>query len=201
MKKIAVFCSGFGSNLQAVINAINKGKIKARIAVVVCDRVDAYALVRAKKAGIPILFVAPQDYSDRINYEKAIVRQLKKYKLDYIVLAGYMRILTEYFIAKFKNKIINVHPALLPSFKGRHGIADAIKYGVKVTGITVHFVDEKMDNGPIIMQKQVLVEADDTEEILAIKIHKLEYRLYPQAISLLVEGKLKLKGRKVEVGK
>ena len=112
-----------------------------------------------------------------------------------------MRILTEYFIAKFKNKIINVHPALLPSFKGRHGIADAIKYGVKVTGITVHFVDEKMDNGPIIMQKQVLVEADDTEEILAIKIHKLEYRLYPQAISLLVEGKLKLKGRKVEVGK
>ena len=199
MKKIAVFCSGFGSNLQAIINAIKKRKIKAEIAVVVSDRVDSYALVRAKKSGIPILYINPQDFSDRKNYEKAVVRVLRKYKIDFVILAGYIRILTEYFISKFKNRIINIHPALLPSFKGVNGIRDAIKYRVKVTGVTVHFVDEKTDNGPIILQKAVTVGPEDTEDTLAMRIHRVEHKLYPEAIQLLVEGKLKVIGRKVEV--
>ncbi|MCP4649133.1 MAG: phosphoribosylglycinamide formyltransferase [PVC group bacterium] len=201
MKKIAIFCSGFGSNLQAVITAVEKGKIKAKISVVVSDQIDSYALVRAKKAGIPILYVDPQAYKDRQSYERVVVNALREKKVDFVVLAGFMRILTPYFIRQFKDKIINIHPALLPSFKGIHGITDALEYGVKITGVTVHFIDDKPDNGPIIFQGVVTIRPEDNEETLAKRIHRLEHRLYPEAIRLLVKGKLILKGRKVEIKK
>ncbi|MFH2137616.1 MAG: phosphoribosylglycinamide formyltransferase [Candidatus Omnitrophota bacterium] len=201
MKNIAIFCSGFGSNLQAIIKAVSKGKIKAKIAIVISDKVDAYALVRAKKAKIPIAFIDPSVYKDKKSYEQSVVRILEKRNIDFVILAGYMRILSEYFIKRFKDKILNVHPALLPSFKGIQGIKDALTYGVKITGVTVHFVDAKPDHGPIISQAVVKINPDDTQESLAKRIHALEHKLYPKAIQLLVKGKLKIKKRLVEIKK
>ncbi|MDD5746292.1 MAG: phosphoribosylglycinamide formyltransferase [Candidatus Omnitrophica bacterium] len=197
MKNCAVFCSGFGSNLQALIAAVNRGRIPARIALVVSDCVDAYALVRAKKAGIPILAVDRSEFKTREDYDAYIIRRLKKQAIDYVILAGYMRIIGPRFVSCYKNKIVNIHPALLPSFKGVHGIKDALAYGVKITGVTVHFVDAELDAGPIILQGAVAVKADDTEDSLARRIHRLEHRLYPEAVRLLVQNKLSVKGRNV----
>ena len=199
MKNLAVLCSGFGSNLQAIINSLKKGSIKARIAVVLSDQVDAYALVRAKKAGLDIAVVQAADFPNRESYDKHVVKILRKYKVDYVLLAGFMRIISPYFVKSFNNRIINIHPSLLPSFKGVNGIGDALKYGVKTTGVTVHFVDKDLDAGPIIAQKAVEVKEEDTEDSLAERIHKVEHRLYPDAIKILVMGKLKIKGRKVLV--
>ena len=199
MKKVAVFCSGFGSNLQAIINAVKRGGIKADIAFVLSDKVDAFALVRARKAGIPFMCVDPDDFKDRPAYEKYVAGQLKKRNIDFVVLAGFLRIISPYFVRKFKNKIINIHPALLPSFKGVHGIRDAINYGVKVTGVTVHFVEEELDAGPVILQRAVNVRDDDTQDSLAQRIHKVEHRLYPLAVKLLVENRITVKGRKVRI--
>lgn len=134
MKNLAVFSSGFGSNLQAIINAVKKGKVKANIALVISDNVDAYSLVRAKRAGIDFLYVDPDDFNDRTCYDKFIVKRLKKEKIDYVVLAGFMRIISDYFVRQYKNRIINIHPALLPSFKGTQGIKDVLDYGVKLAG-------------------------------------------------------------------
>ncbi|MBI4846737.1 MAG: phosphoribosylglycinamide formyltransferase [Candidatus Omnitrophica bacterium] len=201
MKNLAVFCSGFGSNLQAIITAVKKKKIKANISLVVCDRVDAFALVRAKKAGINIYVSEPENFKDKLSYERGIVRVLKKHKIDFIILAGFMRILSAYFIRQYKNKIVNIHPALLPSFKGKAAIKDALDYGVKITGVTVHFVDEKIDAGPIILQRAIAVRDDDREDTLAKRVHKLEHTLYPQTIEYLVRNKILLKGRKVRVNK
>ncbi len=197
MKNLAVLSSGFGSNLQAIINAVKKGKVKANIALVISDNVDAYSLVRAKKAGIDFLYVDPSDFKDRTSYDKFIVRKLKKEKIDYVVLAGFMRIVSGYFLRQFKNRIVNIHPALLPSFKGTQGIKDALNYGVKVTGVTVHFVSNELDGGPVIMQGALEIKDDDTLESLSERIHRLEHKLYPRAIDLLVRGKLVVKGRKV----
>jgi phosphoribosylglycinamide formyltransferase-1 len=201
MKNLAVLCSGFGSNLQAIINSVKKDKIKAKIALVLSDKVDAYALVRAKKAGLNILFVDPKDYPDRLNYDKQVVKQLRKHKIDYVVMAGFMRIVSDYFIKSFKNRVVNIHPSLLPAFKGTNGIADAFKYGVKATGVTVHFVNESLDGGPIILQQPIKIEPGDSVDSLEEKIHKIEHKLYPKAIDLLVRGKLLVKGRKVLVEK
>ena len=201
MKNLAVFSSGFGSNLQAIINAVKKGKVKANIVLIISDRVDAYSLVRAKKAGIEYLYIDPEGFKDKISYDKSIVRRLKKAKLDYVVLAGFMRIINDYFIKQYKNKIINIHPALLPSFKGKQGIEDALDYGVKVTGITVHFVTSDLDGGPVILQGELDVREDDNKESLSKRMHALEHKLYPKAIDQLVKGKLLIKGRKVFVKK
>lgn len=197
MKNLAIFCSGFGSNLLAIINAVKKGKIKAKIALVLSDKIDAFALVRAKKNNIPILHVDPADFKTRTSYDRFVIRHLRKSKIDFVILAGFMRIVSPYFIRQFKNKILNIHPALLPSFKGIHGIRDALDYGVKVTGVTVHFVNNELDGGPVILQQTINVRANDTEDSLAKRIHKLEHKLFPEAIRLLVEGKLTIKGRKV----
>lgn len=201
MKNLAVFSSGFGSNLQAIINAVKKGKVKANITLVVSDKVDAYSLVRAKKAGIAYLYVDPALFSDRTSYDKFIVRRLKKESIDYVVLAGFMRIISDYFIRQYKNKIINIHPSLLPSFKGRKAIVDVLDYGVKVTGVTVHFVTSTLDGGPVISQGALNIKEDDSLESLSKRIHSLEHKLYPEAIDKLVRGKLILKGRKVLVKK
>lgn len=195
----AVFASGKGTNLQAIIRAVKKRKINADLVLVLSDNKGAYALKRAKRAKIKTVVVDPKPFSSREDYDLEIVRILEQEKIDFIVLAGFMRIITSALIGCFPNKIFNIHPALLPSFKGTHGIGEAFGYGVKVTGVTVHFVDEKMDNGPIILQDIVKIKEDDTLETLEAKIHKVEHKIYPEAIRLFVDGKIKIEGRKVKI--
>ena len=197
---IAVFVSGNGTNLEAIIDAISRGEIKAKIALVVSDNKDAYALVRAKKANVETFVLSPKDFKSREDYDKEIIKELEKRSVRLVVLAGFMRLLSPYFVRQYKNKIMNIHPALLPSFKGTHGIKDAFEYGMEMTGVTVHFVDGELDHGPIILQEAVSIDGDDTLETLEEKIHKVEHRLYPTAIRLFVEGKLKVEGRKVSRG-
>ena len=196
---IAVFCSGFGSNLQAIIKAVKKAKIKANLSLVLSDNKHSYALKRAKRAGIKTIVIDPQPFKSREDFDREVIKFLEQEKIDIIVLAGFMRIISPALITRYPNKILNIHPALLPSFKGTHSIKGAFEYGSKITGVTVHFVDDKMDHGPIILQGVVKIEDKDTDETLEKKIHKLEHKLYPQAINLLVEGKLKLEGRRVKI--
>ena len=196
---IAVLCSGNGTNLQAIIDNVNNGYIPARIAFVLSDEKKAFALERARKAGIETVTLDKKDYKEREDFDREIVKRLKKKNVDLVVLAGFMRLLSPYFVKEYRNRIINVHPALLPSFKGPHGIKDAIDHGVKVTGVTVHFVDEHLDNGPIILQKAVEIKEGDTEETLLERVHKEEHKIYPEAIKLFVEGKIKVEGRKAAI--
>ena len=196
---IAVFCSGGGTNLQAIIDSQKKGYIKAAIKLIVSDTPGCYALKRAEDSGIKTVVVERKNYKVKKDFEAEIIDTLKKEDIGLIVLAGYMRMLSSDFIKAYENKILNIHPALLPSFKGTHGIKDSFEYGVKVTGPTVHFVTVDMDAGPVIMQSPVKVTEDDTEESLAQAIHEEEHKIYPRAIQLFVEGKLKIEGRKVRV--
>lgn len=198
---IAVFVSGNGTNLQAMIDAISRGEIKARIALVVSDNKDAYALARAKKAGIEAFILSPKGFKSREDYDREIIKELKKRNIGLVVLAGFMRLISDYFVKEYKNKILNIHPALLPLFKGTHGIKDAFEYGAKKTGVTIHFVDENLDHGPIVLQEEVSVDENDTLETLEEKIHKVEHRLYPKAVKLFTEGKIKVEGRKVKIKK
>jgi len=198
MVKIAVFCSGSGSNFQAIAEAIKSGYIKdARVAVMVTDKPGCFAAERAKKLGIEVFSIENKDFKTKEAFEKRIIEELGKKKIDLIVLAGYMRLVGEAFVKKYEHKILNIHPAILPSFKGTEGIKDALDYGAKVTGVTVHFVDSQMDHGPIIIQKSVQIKSEDTQETLAPRIHEIEHQVYPEAIKLFVEGKLKVVGRKV----
>jgi len=197
---IAVFASGRGSNFLALAKAIRRGKIKkANLALLVCDNPHAPVVFKARRLKVKTVLVSPDIFPEREAFENRIIRSLKENKIGLIALAGFMRILSPAFVRAYKNKIINIHPSLLPSFKGAKGIQDAFDYGVKVTGVTVHFVDGKMDHGPIILQREVAVQEKDTLESLEEKIHKIEHRIYPEAISLFVRGKLKIKGRKVSV--
>jgi len=182
-----------------MINAQKRKYFKAKIALMVCDNPKAYALVRANKAGIPVALILAKDFSNRLAYDKCVVKILKKAKIDLVVLAGFMRIITPHFVNAFKNKILNIHPALLPSFKGVHGIKDALDCGSKVTGVTVHFVDAKMDHGPIILQESVKIKPSDSEATLAPRVHSIEHKIYPKAVKLFLEGRLKVKGRHVKV--
>jgi len=190
MKNIAVFASGRGSNFNAIARAVKKGSLKVNLALLVCDNPDALVLHKAKKFKVSIALV---------EGESEIIRRLKENKIDLIVLAGFMRILSPSFVKAYKNRIINIHPALLPAFKGAAGIKDAFNYGAKITGVTVHFVDEEMDHGPIILQREVEIRGCDNLASLEQRIHKLEHSLYPQAIQLITQGKIKLKGRKVKI--
>jgi phosphoribosylglycinamide formyltransferase-1 len=196
---IAVFASGRGTNFSAIIRAIKKGKIKANLSLLVCDNPKAGALARAKRAGIKFAKVLREDFSSKEDFEAKILQHLEENKIDLIVLAGFMRLISAGFVKKYEGRILNIHPALLPSFKGTKAIEDAFNYGVKVSGVTVHFVDTEMDHGPIILQEAVKIEEDDTLASLEAKIHKLEHRLYPEAIRLYVEGKLKIEARKVRI--
>lgn len=196
---IAVFCSGNGTNLQAIIDSVRSGYIPARIALVVSDNKTAPALVRALGAGIETLVLDPKAYKNREAFDAEAIAHLKAKKVGLVVLAGFMRLLSRHFIEEYKDRIINIHPALLPSFKGTHGIKDALEYGVKVTGPTVHFVDEKLDHGAIILQKAIEVRDDDTEETLLERMHAEEHKIYPQAVKLFVEGRIKVEGRRVRI--
>ena len=199
MTNIAVFASGKGTNFAAIIRAVKKGIIKANLSLLVCDNPKAGAISRAKRAAIAVALVKREDFASKKDFEQKISQYLEEKKIDLIVLAGFMRLFSADFVAKFKHRIINIHPALLPCFKGTEGIKDAFDYGVKVTGVTVHFVDEEMDHGPIILQKAIPIDEDETLESLETKIHKTEHQLYPQAIKLFAEGRLKIDGRRVKV--
>jgi len=196
---IAIFASGKGTNFSVIARALKKGRIRARLSLLVCDNKGALVIKRAKEAGVKIALVKREDFSSKKEFESRIIKHLRAEKIGLIVLAGFMRLLSPWFVKQYKNRILNIHPALLPSFKGAEGIRDAFNYGVKVTGVTVHFVDEDMDHGPIILQDAVLIKKDDTPASLEAKIHKLEHRLYPEAIRLFAKGRLRLEGRRVKV--
>jgi phosphoribosylglycinamide formyltransferase 1 len=198
-KKIAVFASGFGSNLQALIDFNTDGDLGGDIVLVFSNDSKAFALKRAKKYKIRAESIDPLGFTNRQDFEVEILKILKEEKIDLIVLAGYMFLLTPLLIDEYKDRILNIHPALLPSFKGTHGIKDAFESGVKISGVTVHFVDSELDNGPIIMQVPVFIGQDETVEKFEEKIHKVEHKIYPQAVKLFCEDKLKIIGRKVEI--
>jgi len=198
-KRIAVFASGFGSNLQALIDYNNKHGLNGDIVLVFSNNKDAFALERAKKNNIKAVFMDPTRYSSREQYDSEIIEMLEEEKIDLVVLAGYMFLLSQEFVHRFKNKILNIHPALLPSFKGTHGIKDAYRYGVKVTGVTVHFVDEDLDSGPIILQEAVDIDPDDSVEELEEKIHKVEHKIYPEAVKYFCKDRLEIDGRRVKI--
>jgi phosphoribosylglycinamide formyltransferase 1 len=196
-KRIAVFASGNGSNLQAIIDYSQNFDISGDVVFVFSNNPDAFALERARNARIDTLSIPYNRNNSRIEFDKKILHEVKNKKIDLICLAGYMLLLSPDFIREYKNKIINIHPSLLPSFKGMHGIKDAFDYGVKVTGVTVHFVDSELDNGPIILQEAVTVKEEETDESLEKKIHEIEHRLYPSAVRHFCRDELKIIGRKV----
>ena len=198
-EKIGVLCSGRGSNLASIIEAIERGEIRAEIAVVIADKADAYALERAREKGIPAVAVVYRDYAERADFERALLTELHAHGVTLVVLAGFMRILSPIFVHAYTGRILNIHPALLPSFPGAHAHRDVLAYGVKVSGCTVHFVDEGMDSGPIILQASVPVQEGDTEEALAARVLAQEHRIFPEAIKLYVEGRLRTDGRKVHI--
>lgn len=195
---IAVLVSGSGSNLQALVDAANQDpSFGARIVLVVSDRPGVKALERAAAAGIPTRVVDWSDYGDRNAFTRTVCETVEAAGAEAIVLAGFMRILSPAAIERFPLRIVNVHPALLPAFPGAHAVRQALEYGVKVSGVTVHFVDEHVDHGPIIAQRAVPVYADDDEETLHARIQAVEHELYPQAVSAFARGKLSVSGRVV----
>lgn len=197
--KIGVLVSGRGSNLQAIIDAGENGEIKARVAVVVSDKADAFALERAKKHGIKTAVLDIRKFKSKDDYEKAIVKEFKTENVGLLCLAGYMKIVGHILLKEFKGRMINIHPALLPSFPGLHAQKQAFDYGVKVSGCTVHFVDEGCDTGPVIVQAAVPVLEHDTEITLSERILEQEHKIYVEAVKLFCEGRLKIVGRKVRV--
>lgn len=197
--RIAIFASGSGSNFQAIADAVKCGVLDVSIELLVCDRPSAYVVERAREAGIPALVVRPKDFASKEAYEAHILQHLQERHIDLIVLAGYMRIITDTLVTPYYGRMINIHPSLLPAFPGLNAIKQAIDYGVKQTGVTVHFVDGGMDTGPIIAQMSVAVNDDDTEHSLAERIHPVEHILFPQVIRWLREGKVTLEGRKVKI--
>lgn len=196
---LGVLCSGRGTDLQSIIDAIGRGEVDATIAVVLTDKPDAYALTRAETAGIRAVCIDRKQYEGREPFEKALVAVLEEAGVTLVVLAGFMRILTPYFVRHFAGRIMNIHPALLPSFPGAHAHRDVLAYGVKISGCTVHFVDEGTDSGPIILQAAVPVLDDDTEETLGARVLEQEHIIYPKAIQLYCEGRLKVEGRHVRI--
>jgi len=200
MKKIAVFASGNGTNFQAIIDAVSAGNVgEGKVCVLICDSPEAFCLQRAKKAGIKTVVIERKNFDTKKEFDEEILKALKKEKIDLICLAGFMRILSTDFIKEYKDRILNIHPALLPSFKGARAVKDALACGVKITGATVHFVTEELDNGPIIIQGAIRISPEDTEESLLEKVHSQEHEIYPRAIDLFCRGKLKIIGRKVKI--
>jgi len=196
---VAVLLSGRGSNFKAIHDAIREGRINAELALVVSNRAEAPGLQTARERGLEALFLDPKAYPSKEAYDEAIVAELRKREIDLVCLAGYMKIVTPLFCQAFRHRIMNIHPALLPSFPGLHAQKQAVDYGVRYSGATVHFVSEEVDAGPIILQAVVPVYQDDTEETLANRILIFEHQIYPEAVRLYFEGKLEVRGRKVYI--
>ncbi|RMH38582.1 MAG: phosphoribosylglycinamide formyltransferase [Deltaproteobacteria bacterium] len=198
--KLAVLASGSGTNLQALLDAEAAGRLApGEIACVLCNRPGAGALDRARAAGKPALLVDHRDYPDRAAFERAMIAALDAHRVEGVVLAGFMRILTPVFVDRYRGRIVNTHPSLLPAFPGAHGARDALAYGVKLTGCTIHFVDDSLDGGPIIAQAAVDVRDDDTPETLQRRIQQREHELLPQVVQWLAAGRLRIDGRRVTV--
>ena len=199
MIRIAVLVSGRGSNLQAIIDSIENKYLQAQISVVISDIADAFALVRARTHGINAVHIDPGKSASKGIYEGEVLKVLNSHNVQLVLLAGYMKILGKTLLTAYKNRILNIHPALLPAFPGLHAQEQAFKHGVKVAGCTVHFVDEELDGGPIIIQKCVKVREDDTAQTLSERILEQEHKIYPEAIKLFAENKLRIDGRKVKI--
>ena len=197
---IGVLISGTGTNLQAIIDAIESGKLDAKIEVVLSNKADAYGLVRARNHQIPTEVLNHKNFSSRETYDEAVVALLRERRVELVVLAGFMRLLSAVFVKAYSNRIMNIHPALLPAFPGLNVQQRALEHGARFSGCTVHFVNEECDEGPIIIQAVVPVLPDDTGETLAVRILEQEHRIYPRAIQLFAEGRLKIIGRRVLVG-
>ncbi|WP_248929793.1 phosphoribosylglycinamide formyltransferase [Paenibacillus hamazuiensis] len=193
--RIAVFASGTGSNFQAIADAVQAGKLDVRIELLVCDRPKALVVERAERAGVPVFAFRPKEYASREQYEAEILQRLREREIDLVVMAGYMRLITPVLVEPLYGRMINIHPSLLPSFPGLHAVRQALEHGVKVTGVTVHYVDGGMDTGPIIAQRAVAVEPEDTEETLSAKIHTVEHELLPSVIRWIREGRVRLEGK------
>ncbi|MFA5008851.1 MAG: phosphoribosylglycinamide formyltransferase [Candidatus Omnitrophota bacterium] len=196
---IAILASGNGSNFEAIVKAAKRGYIKASINILITDKASAFVRQRAKRNKIKDLFIDPSKFKSRAEFDREVIKILKKEKIDLVVLAGFMRILSPEFVKMFKNKILNIHPAILPAFRGERAIGRALKYGCKITGVTVHFLDEKVDNGPVVLQKALEIKNGETLENLEKRIHKLEHKFYPLAVKLFTQGRLKIKNRNVEI--
>lgn len=191
--KIGVLISGSGSNLQALIDAIQAGNLNAKIEIVISSKPDAYGLQRAQKAGIQTLSLNPSVYANERVANSLIAEELQKAGVEYVVMAGYMRKVTEDILNAYPDRVVNLHPALLPSFVGAHAIKDAFEFGVKVTGVTVHFANEEYDRGPIIAQRAVRIEEEDTLDTLEERIHEVEHVLLPEVVHLIAEGRVVVK--------
>ncbi|HWR57887.1 MAG TPA: phosphoribosylglycinamide formyltransferase [Thermodesulfovibrionales bacterium] len=196
---LGVLASGRGSNFQAILDEIERGKLKAAVGLLVVDNPGAYAIERAKKHAIEYLYLDPKGFRSRDDFFERIAGELKARGVGLVVLAGFMRIVRKPLIDAFPSQIINIHPALLPSFPGLHGQKQAVDYGARISGCTVHFVDEGMDTGPVIIQAAVPVSPEDTEDSLSEKILKLEHKIFPEAIRLYSEGRLRVEGRVVRI--
>ncbi len=196
MKRIAVLASGQGTNLQAIIDASERNELAGVVVIVISNCAAAHALKRAETHRIKALFIDPSAYSSRESYDRAVVEKLREAEVDLVVLAGYMRLLSAFFVESFPLRIMNIHPSLLPAFPGTDGIQQAYDYGVKVTGCTVHFVDRGLDSGPVIVQEAVPVIQQETVATLEQRIHAAEHRIYPTAIDLFCRDKLRVEGRR-----
>ena len=196
---IGVLISGGGTNLQSIIDAVEAKKLDAKIELVLSNKPDAYGLVRARNHGLPVEVLEHRDFASREAYDQAVVDRLRARGVELVALAGFMRLLSPVFVKAYSNRIMNIHPALLPAFPGLHVQKKAVEHGVRFSGCTVHFVNEECDEGPIIIQAVLPVYPDDTAETLAARILTHEHRIYPRAIQLYAEGRLHIVGRKVLV--
>ncbi len=196
---LGVLISGSGTNLQAIIDACESQQLNAEVAVVISDHDGARGLVRAKEHGIPGVWVDRSRFNSKREYNLELRNILRDHLVDYVVMAGYMRLLGNEVLDFFPNRVINLHPALLPSFPGANGIRDAFEYGVKYTGVTVHFANEEFDKGPIIAQEPVVITEDDTMQTLEARIHETEHRILPAALQLIADGRVTVEGRKVRI--
>jgi len=199
--RIAVFASGGGSNFQAIIDRVQSGELDVKLELLVSDKPNCKAVERAQEAGIDTYTFHPREYANREAYEREIVAEMERRGIDLVVMAGFMRLVTNELVQPYYGRMINIHPALLPAFKGAHGIADALAAGVKVTGATVHYVSLEMDAGPIIGQQTVEVHEDDSEETLAARIHDVEHELLPRVIRWISEGRVCIEGSRTVVNK
>jgi phosphoribosylglycinamide formyltransferase 1 len=197
--RLGILASGRGSNFQSIIDAINSKRLKAEIAILITDNPSAFAIERARKHGIEYIIMSPGGYYSKDDFFLKIAEELKSRNVGLVVLAGFMRIVRKPLLDSFPNMIMNIHPALLPSFPGLHGQKQALDHGVKISGCTVHFVDKGMDTGPIIIQAAVPVLQNDTEETLSERILKLEHQIYPEAIRLFSEGRIRIEGKGVVI--
>ena len=198
---IAVFCSGRGSNLQAILAAQRRGALGGRVALVLSDQPRAYALTRARRAKVEARCVDRAAYPTKAAFERELIRLCRASGVRLVCLAGFMRILSPVFVRAFRRRILNIHPALLPAFPGAHGVRDALAWGAKVAGVTVHLVDSEVDHGPILLQEAVVIRRGDTEASLLTRLHAVEHRLYPQAIRAMLTGRVQIRGRVVTLSR